>query len=247
MRNIYVIFDLDETLGHFVQLGIINDMIEQYYNQKLSQEAFNKLCDVFIDYFRPGIFLVLRYLKRKKIKNNRIKVVIYTNNNGPKSWAKKLYKYIHYKLNYKLFDQAIGAYKIYNKLIEKNRTTHNKTITDFKSCTKANNNSTFCFIDDQYHPYMENKEVYYIHVAPYVNILNNQLIKEKLYRLRLPEVLINKILTNMNKYNFQYGIIDKVKEKNITKQILLHVQEFLRQSIKTRKNKVIFNKTRKLL
>jgi hypothetical protein len=85
MRYIYVIFDLDETLGHFVQLGIINDMIEQYYKQQLSQEAFNKLCDVFIDYFRPGIFLVLRYIKRKKIKNNRIKVVIYTNNNGPKS------------------------------------------------------------------------------------------------------------------------------------------------------------------
>jgi hypothetical protein len=94
---------------------------------------------------------------------------------------------------------------------------------------------------------MENEDVYYIHVKPYVNILNNQLIKEKLYRLQLPEILINKILTNMNKYNFQYGIIDKVKEKNITKQILLHVQEFLRQSTKTRKNKLIFNKTRKLL
>ena len=51
----------------------------------------------------------------------------------------------------------------------------------------------------------------------------------------------------MNKYNFQYGIIEKVKENNITKQILLHVQEFLRQSTKTRKNKLIFNKTRKLL
>ena len=247
MSNIYIIFDLDETLGHFVQLGVINDSIESFLNKKLTQQAFNKLCDMFYDLFRPGIFLVLRYIKRKKLKNKKIKVVIYTNNNGPKSWAKKIYKYIHYKLKYKLFDQAIGAYKIYNKLIEKNRTTHNKTISDFKSCTKANNNSTFCFIDDQYHPYMEKDNVYYIHVKPYVNILSTDIIKDNLNKLHFSENLINHVITNINKYHFQVEEINKKEEKKTTKQILMHIQKYLHESTKTKKKRIVFNKTRKLI
>mgnify|MGYP001175144879 CR=1 FL=1 len=33
----YIIFDLDETLGHFPQLGVIVDTIEQMSKHKMSQ------------------------------------------------------------------------------------------------------------------------------------------------------------------------------------------------------------------
>ena len=132
-------------------------------------------------------------------------------------------------------------------MIEKNRTTHNKTISDFKSCTKANNNSTFCFIDDQYHPYMEKDNVYYIHVKPYVNILSTDIIKDNLNKLHFSENLINHVITNINKYHFQVEEINKKEEKKTTKQILMHIQKYLHESTKTKKKRIVFNKTRKLI
>ena len=249
MVHNFIIFDLDETLGHFAQLGVIHDAIVHVRKKQMTQAEFNVLCDVFIEYFRPGIFLILKYLKRKKKKLNHLKIVIYTNNNGPKSWAKKIYSYIHSKLRYKLFDQSIGAYKIFDKLIEKNRTTHDKTIKDFRSCTRAPRHSTYCFIDDQYHPDMENDNVYYIHVKPYVTVISSSIIKHKLQKLNfdLNEYNIQKILVYIQKYNFQTVHVNNQIEKAQTKKILLHIQEYIQGISKTKKKKILFNKTRKLI
>ena len=245
MINNYVIFDLDETLGHFPQLGITVDTIEQMTKHSMTQTTFNRLCDLFIDIFRPGIFLVLRYLKRQKLKHRGIKVVIYTNNNGPKSWAKKIYKYLHHKIGFKLFDQSIGAYKILDTLIEKNRTTHDKTLSDFKSCTKAPKRSTFCFIDDQYHPRMQEDNVYYIHLTPYIKELSVTEISHKLKTFGIPDTIIHQIGINMQPFHFKSNKINKQKEKSATRELLSYIQEYLNKARATQKQRSIFNRTRK--
>ena len=47
------------------------------------------------------------------------KVIIYTNNQGHKSWARLIASYFEYKLGDKLFDQIINAYKVNDIQVEK--------------------------------------------------------------------------------------------------------------------------------
>ena len=69
-----VVFDLDETLGYFSQLGIFWDIIQKYQknNKKhtVSQVDFNKILDLFPEFVRPNIYNILLFLKTKK-KNGR--------------------------------------------------------------------------------------------------------------------------------------------------------------------------------
>ena len=60
MIHNYVIFDLDETLGHFPQLGIIVDTIEQMTGHSMTQTTFNQLCDLFIDLFLEYCQVIFR-------------------------------------------------------------------------------------------------------------------------------------------------------------------------------------------
>ena len=92
-----VVFDLDETLGHFVQLGIFCDVLEEYYKRKLSSNEFYEVMDIFPEFIRPNILKILAYLKIKKQKGECNKVIIYTNNQGPKEWAQKIQKYFEKK------------------------------------------------------------------------------------------------------------------------------------------------------
>jgi len=65
-----IVFDLDETLGHFVQLGIFCDILEKYNKRKLTTNEFNELMDIFPEFIRPNILKILLYLKKKKKKTN---------------------------------------------------------------------------------------------------------------------------------------------------------------------------------
>ena len=89
----------------------------------------NDLLDIFDLYLRTDILKILNYLKNKKEKNALDKVIIFTNNQGPKDWGNKIKNYFNYKLKYNLFDQIIGAYKVNGKQVERLRTSHNKDIT----------------------------------------------------------------------------------------------------------------------
>ena len=51
------------------------------------------------------------------------------------------------------------------KCVEMCRTTHSKTYNDLK-CTNTKN-STFIFMDDQYHDKMRNELVEYLNIKPY--------------------------------------------------------------------------------
>ena len=150
-----VVFDMDETLGYFTQLSIFWDSLSNYFktiNKTLSQQDFNNVLDLFPEFLRPNIINILNYLKKKKQCRCCHKMVIYTNNNGSKEWSEYIKKYFEEKINYKLFDQIIAAYKINGKHVEICRTTHDKTHKDLIKCTKLPANSEICFLDDTFYP-----------------------------------------------------------------------------------------------
>ena len=70
-----VVFDLDETLGYFVEFGMFWDTLKHYYKNKnfnsgkepvFNQHLFNKILDLYPEFIRPNILNILTYLNRKK-------------------------------------------------------------------------------------------------------------------------------------------------------------------------------------
>lgn len=252
-----VVFDLDETLGYFVELGIFCDAIERYKGYELSNKDFNIIMDLFPEFMRPNILKILIYLKTKKKQGICDKIMIYTNNQGPKSWTQRIQLYYEEKINYKLFDQIISAFKVHGKRVEICRTTKDKTYSDLLSCTKLPSNTKICFLDDQYHPEMEHDNVFYINIKPYTHSLQYKEMAERYYNLYRNELsdtenkFVNNILQYMSLYH--YTVINKTQEDIdidtiISKQILFYLKDFFKSSRSvTKKNKKIFhNKTRKI-
>ena len=167
-----VVFDLDETLGHFVELGMFWGALENYYKKKLPISKFFETMDIFPEFLRPHIFEILKYLIKQKKRKECHKVIIYTNNQGPKSWTEMISKYFNWKLGYKVFDKVIASFKIDGNQIEMCRTSHSKKYTDLLRCSKLPDNTRVCFLDDQYHPHMDDKRVFYINSKPYVHELS---------------------------------------------------------------------------
>ena len=162
-----VVFDLDETLGYFTELGMFWDALKAYIHKTnativIDQTLFNNILDLYPEFLRPTIIDILNYLKKKKIRNHCDKLMIYTNNQGPVEWAKYITSYFNNKLNYVMFDQIIAAFKVRGKRVEVCRTTHKKTHSDFIKCTKLPEDTQICFLDDVFHPDMSNERIYYI-------------------------------------------------------------------------------------
>jgi len=205
-----VVFDLDETLGYFMELGM---------------------------FWGPNIKGILNYLKHKKEKNHCDKLMIYTNNQGPIEWAKFIMNYFENKIDYKIFDQIIGAFKIQGKRVELCRTTHMKTHNDFIKCTKVPENTQICFLDDVFYPGMSNEKIYYINIKPYIHDLDfNEMITRFLesdLEIKIEDQLYFRdyILTFMKKYNYIY-IKKNIEVQNIdvilSKKILQHLHLFFK-------------------
>ena len=75
--NTYIVFDLDETIGYFTELGILWESIEFLFEDKLDQDTFNCVLDLFPNFLRPNILTVFRFLKLKKQLNSNLKIMIY--------------------------------------------------------------------------------------------------------------------------------------------------------------------------
>lgn len=222
-----VVFDLDETLGHFVELGVFCDIIEKYKKSKLTTMEFNNIMDLFPVFLRTHMLPILSYLKEKKKKGILNKVYIYTNNNGPKEWAEKIRHYLERKIDYKLFDKIIGAYKVDGKIMEGGRTTHNKTVDDFLSITKLPRHTKICFLDDLYHEEMDTDNVYYLKVKPYHATIPFHVMAEKYYNYNYNSnsntnsskthddkaAFIKFVVNNMSKYNLDISK-DQKNQKN---------------------------------
>lgn len=172
MKQHVVVFDLDETLGFFSSLGVFCSCLNFVLDDNsFHQNNFGKLMDLYPEILRPGILNILKYLKTKKRMGSCSKVIIYTNNQGPREWTVLIKDYLDGKINYKLFDHIIAAFKVNGRQVEIGRTSHEKTIGDFLNCTNLPSNTEVFFLDDQHHMGMEDKNVYYINLFPYVHHL----------------------------------------------------------------------------
>ncbi len=248
-----VVFDLDETLGNFVELGMFCDALEKLQQRKLNDNDFFNILDIFSEFLRPNILKILKFLLEKKRKGKCSKIMIYTNNQGPQSWAKKISSYFEYKLGNLVFDQIIAAFKVKGKIVEICRTSHDKSVDDLLNCTKIPPSTQICFLDDQYHPLMEHNNVFYINVKPYIyNIKFKEMAERYFDKIGIDmnkEEFIRYIYSYMNEYNFT--VIDKgEKEKKvdeiISKKIILHLEEFFNNNTnKTRRKRNKRNLTRR--
>ena len=173
-----VVFDLDETLGHFAELSIFCNALEHFYKTKLTDQNYFAIFDHFPEYFRTNIFQCLELLKKAKENGLCSRVVIYTNNNGEKKWTNRIKTYLEKKINYPLFDQVIATWKIGERIIEPKRTTFEKTYNDLIRCLSiTEKGSKICFIDNMHHPKMIHPNVFYIQCSDYIiNIPNKKLV-----------------------------------------------------------------------
>ena len=114
-----IVFDMDKCIGYFTQVAIYQEIIEELTRPLKVKEQFD-LFDICREIFRPGIFNVFKYLAKEK-KKKKLKIIMYTNNNGPPSWATNIRKYIEHKIKHKLFDRTIKGWKYNNKIVEDKR------------------------------------------------------------------------------------------------------------------------------
>lgn len=234
-----VVFDLDETLGYYTEFGMFWDAIKNFIKNKelnimMNQSFFNKLMDLFPEFIRPNIVKILQYLKEKKVQNHCQKLMLYTNNQGPKEWVHFIVNYFESKLHYqdvKLFDQIVSAFKVNGKQVELCRTTHMKTRKDLMRCTKISEETQICYLDDVYYPGMKHKNIYYINIHPYVHDLPFQLLVKRLQESGLVNEAHMKehIIHFLNTFNYNY--VEKTQEsyyvdKIISKKILQHLHYF---------------------
>jgi hypothetical protein len=241
VSNKVVVFDLDETLGYFLELGVFWEALLSYAKQKniLTQTTFNKVLDLYPEFIRPNIFTILKYLKRQKSNDVCRSVMIYTNNTGPPEWVHFIKNYIHEKLEYNLFDQVIGAFKVNGKIIEICRTTTEKTKDDFIRCTKLPENIEICFIDNEYHENMHQHDIYYINVNTYIHALQPNIMTDRFISSQISSVFVQNnyeraqfnqfVTTYMKRYS---GIIKTKEEydidKIVTKQLMVLLQSFFK-------------------
>jgi hypothetical protein len=270
--NRIIVFDMDETLGYFVELGMFWDALKNFYvKRKMSPHEtseeksiqikditstlhFCKVLDLFPEFIRPDMIKILEYIISKKNNNHCDKLMIYTNNQGPKSWANLISSYFDYSIENAVFDKVIGAFKVKGKHIELDRTTHDKTVDDLTRCAKIHKTTNICFLDDQYHPKMKNDNVYYINVKPYIYNLKYDEMAERYYNTFsntfLDDVVdkndfINEITSFMNE--FRYTITDKTSkefgvDKFISQRMMYHLKCFFNEP---KRNKTIKKAKRK--
>jgi hypothetical protein len=181
----YIVFDVDETLGYFSQLGSFIDALS-FYNKDFSAssvfERFNEILDLFPEFIRPKTIETLKYIHEKKVSGSCSGLFIYTNNQGPRSWVQHIAKYFDYKVGNverndrndgaNLFDKIIAAYMINGKVVELGRTSQNKTYDDLLRITGISTQAEVCFVDDLNHPDMRHENVLYLNVKPYVKTLS---------------------------------------------------------------------------
>ena len=156
---------------------------------------------------------------------------------------------VHKKLKTKTFDQIIAAFKVNGEQIELCRTSHEKSVSDLIKCTKIPENARICFIDDQYHRLMENDQVYYINLKPYIFSLNFKEMALRYYentsKISNKEEFTNHIISHMN--NSNYNVKNKSKEeqnidKIISKRVLRHLKDFFKNTENTKNRKTQKNK-----
>jgi len=237
-----IVFDMDETLGFFSEFAILWFSIKSLLNIKKSQENsyFFKLLDLYPELIRPNILNILNFIAENKKKYN-FDIMIYTNNQGGKEWVNLIVKYFETKIDNLKFNKIIYAFKIDGKIIEPTRTSHIKKYSDFIKTTKMPKNTKICFIDDVHFPEMENDNVIYIHIKPYIYHFKTKLFLSRLKKSKIFNIsndnmqkIISSLENQLNLHFISNDIIDeKTKEEQdidnvVSKQILICIEDFVK-------------------
>tara|TARA_Y100000591_G_scaffold263577_1_gene236733 strand:+ start:1131 stop:2027 length:897 start_codon:yes stop_codon:yes gene_type:complete len=259
-EKVAVIFDLDETIGHFWQVGKLWEGLKHLENRKFNEKDFQKILNLYPNVFRPEIFNILKYLRREKQKNKHLKVLIYSNNMGTPKWAQMIKKFIENKIGGKVFDKVITAWKVDGVIYEKCRSTNEKTYKDILNCGKFSKNTKIFFVDDTMHPKMKhnNVEYYYIEDYKFGYSVDNMVFKF------LNSKICNK-LSSKSKFNLEKNLAKYIRkqnwgyirytnsesqskeEKELGMKLSKSIKQFLRKNIKkTRKREIKKSGTRRL-
>lgn len=237
-----LVFDLDETIGSFHDAAILWKIIESEL-----QSDFNTFMDLYPEFLRYGILQIIEFILNKKKIGKCDKLYLYTNNINSPVFPNLISEYLKYKLKIEndVFDKLIYAFKVNNKIIEHNRTTHRKTYNDFINCTILPENIKICFIDDKYYSKMENEKIYYIQPSPYYhNLTNKEIIRRFSSSVFSSDENMNKINSILNIPYIDYKYEDHIQEnskenKKIYKKIMYYVKEFFYLTNRNEKTKKI--------
>lgn len=223
--NKYVVFDLDETIGHFILIRNIWASLVRFINYNnlkydLTQDDFNVVLDKFSGLFRPGIFQILSSLKKKKQHGSCKGIMVYTNNRYPKEWVYRLINYIENKLGGGVFDNVILAFKLDGVIQEPCRTSKDKKYTDLIRCCRLPYNIEICYFDDVVYPEMDVDNVYYLKLRPYLYFYTPNEIMKRLFSV---DVIQNLLYTrtdtvdviNKNKQTFTNYLLKYLEMKKV--------------------------------
>lgn len=234
MNKHVVVFDLDETLGYFQNIGIFYYTLKNYLQHDIPFDVFCRLVDLYPEVLRPKIFSILKYLIGVQETGN-LDVMIYTNNQGPEEWVQLIVKYFEHKLNTKIFSHTIRAFMVNGKIIEPRRTTHDKTYKDLLRTTRIPKETKICMIDDIYYDGMTNDNVYYLHIDPYITSLHYTTMVDRVVSSNILGPLNPKSLVK-NMSNAFANIVFYTKTTKdceidviVGKQILMGIQEFFQE------------------
>lgn len=215
--NKVIVFDLDETIGSFGDLYTLWGLIEGFFLSEAKSGAkdglitdsihglnsslfFDKVLDLYPEFFRYGILNILEFLYHKKISGECSQIFIYTNNqcltDKTVSWVQSICIYISKKIEARvssdknkdknkdkiaLFDKIIGAFKIEGKIVEFSRTSNSKNLSDLFKCAVIPKNTEICFIDNTYYSGMLGDRVYYIKPRSYNHSLSHSTIMDRFF------------------------------------------------------------------
>lgn len=174
MKKTIIVFDMDETLGYFSDIGTLYFFLKDKGVIHTNQEFF-KILDQYPELLNVNILQILKYVKQKKDTKKANKIIIYTNNISGKDWPDLISKYFNYKLKTKLFDDVIAGFLDFEgNVIDYRRTSQMKHYGDLQKILKLNTSSKnhIFFADDVYHEFMFEDNIYYAKVEPYKLVLS---------------------------------------------------------------------------
>lgn len=247
-----VVFDLDETIGHFFLVRLIWESMHHFieYNHiayKLTQNDFNELIDMYPETLRPDIISVLTYLRRKRQLGACGGIMIYTNNRYPKEWVDMITSYIENRVGGRVFDRTVLAFKLRGKVQELMRTTAEKKLSDFVACCRLPTDIEICYIDDTEYLGMSSDNVFYLKLRPYYyyytkDVVVNRMMMGSLVNhiLMIENIHIDLVMRNKELFatymaNFleahriiyrQKEVLDYEMDKIVTKRIKSHLEVF---------------------
>ena len=221
-------FDLDETLGSFVDLEILWELIIRYKNHLTIE--FDSILDLYPEFIRYGILSILEYLYTKKTTGECYKVYLYTNNQSTKEWVQMIVRYFNNKISsaLPLFDQIVYAFKINNVQIELNRTTTKKTHDDFIRCTMLPPTTSICFIDDFMYKDMKKERIYYIKPKAYRHHLSTDEILTRFIYSKFGALIIH---TDATKHAFKTEFIEKSMRFGVFRSNMNNMHSHLKSDI----------------